>query len=134
MNENQLFNNLKALEDASFPKACSNCGKRYENEQAFISQTTAYQSAPQVSESIDEAGNTYIKIARQCACGQAILDHFGDRRDTSEQGDVRRLAFDKVVKQLVEHGLTAEQAREELINHMHNKKSPLLEKLGVFTR
>jgi len=132
MDNTQLFKNLKALEDASFPKECSQCGTRFENEKDYIEKSVAYQKAPNLSECQDENGQVYLKLIRNCRCGQPILDHFGDRRDQSKQGAMRRKAFDKVIKTLIEKGLTAKSARNELLNHMNNKKSPLLEKLGVF--
>lgn len=134
MIEPELFKNLKALEDASFPKACTSCGKQYENEAAFVNQTSTCHEAPCVVESKDQDGKAYIRVARQCSCGQAILDHFGNRRDTSTKGEFRRQAFEKVVQQLVKQGISPARAREELINHMQNKKSALLEQLGVFNR
>lgn len=134
MDNSALFNNLQALEDASFPKACGQCGRRFENEKDYIQNTLPYQKSPGISESKDHKGRVFLKLIRKCHCGQPILDHFGDRRDNSEQGELRRKAFNKVVKTLVEKGLTAKDARKELINHMNNKKSDVLEKMGVFRR
>jgi len=132
MSNAELFAKLKALEDASFPKECSKCGTRFENEKDYIEKSVAYQKAPKVTECQDDQGKVYLKLVRNCRCGQPILDHFGDRRDQSKQGEMRRKAFDKVIKTLIEKGLSAESARAELLNHMNNRKSPILEKLGIF--
>ncbi|MDQ7048619.1 MAG: hypothetical protein Q9M92_03435 [Enterobacterales bacterium] len=132
MDTPKLFRNLKALEDASFPKECSQCGTRFENEKDYIEKSVAYQKAPNLSECRDEQGQVYLKLIRNCHCGKPILDHFGDRRDQSKQGEMRRKAFDKVIKTLIDKGLTAQSARTELLNHMNNRKSPILEKLGIF--
>jgi len=133
-NNDALFKNLQALEDASFPKACDKCGARFENEKDYIDNTSPHQQSPGLSEIKDKKGRTFLKLIRKCHCGQPILDHFGDRRDKSQKGEVRRGAFDKVVNSLVDKGLNATKARLELINHMNNKKSFVLEKMGIFRR
>lgn len=129
-----LFRNLKALEDASFPKECTKCSRRFENETEYIKQTTPYEEVSGFTESKDKSGKTYLKLVRRCHCGEPILDYFGNRRDESKQGELRRQAFDKVVNSLIKKGLSREQAREELLNHLSNKKSALLESLGIFNR
>ncbi len=128
----QLFKNLKALEDASFPKACDRCGMHFSNEADYIEKTVPYQKSSGLTESIDGDGQTFIKLIRQCHCGSPIVDHFDNRRDMSAQGEIRRRAFNKVIDNLIQKGLTHEKARQELLNYMQNKKSPLLEQLGIF--
>ena len=133
--DNQLlFKNLKALEDASFPKECANCQRRFENESDYIQLTTPYQEASGFTESKDKSGKVYLKLVRRCQCGEPILDYFGNRRDESKQGELKRQAFEKVINSLIAKGLSREQARTELLNHLNNKKSALLESLGIFNR
>ena len=129
-----LIKNLHALEDASFPKACDNCGARFENETDYIRNTFPYQQEPRLKAIQDKKGRTYLKLIRKCQCGQPILDHFGDRRDNSNQGEIRRKAFDKVVHSLIKQGLSMDRARLELLNHMNNQKSTVLERMGIFNR
>lgn len=133
-NDQSLFRNLKALEDASFPKECTQCQRRFENEDEYIKLTTPYEEASGFTESKDNSGKVYLKLVRRCQCGEPILDYFGNRRDESKQGELRRQAFEKVIKNLEERGLSRAQARTELINHLRNKKSALLESLGIFNR
>ncbi len=132
MDNSALFKNLQALEDASFPKECSQCEARFESEKHYIENTVPYQKQPALVEEQDKNGRIFLKLIRKCLCGQPILDHFGDRRDQSKQGELRRQAFDKVIITLVEKGLPIEKVRHELLNHMSNKKSDVLENLGVF--
>lgn len=132
MDNKSLFNNLQALEDASFPKECNNCSLVYLNEKEYIQKTVPYEKKPELVEDLNEQGDVYLKLVRRCPCGQPILDHFGDRRDQSKQGEIRRRAFQKVVDSLQEKGLSAESARQELLNHMKNKGSKVLESLGIF--
>ena len=130
----ELFQNLRALEGAAFPKACKKCGQRYQNEREYIEKTSRYHDVPSFTESASEDGKTYLKLVRQCVCGEPILDHFGDRRDMTRKGELKRQAFEKVILSLQSHGLDRTQARKELLNHLNNRKSPLLEKLGIFNR
>jgi uncharacterized C2H2 Zn-finger protein len=128
-----LFKNLQALEDASFPKACEQCGSVFNNEKEYIEKTRAYKKRSGFAAVQNEQGNTYIKLVRECLCGKPILDHFGDRRDPSQQGEVRRKAFTKVIKTLIDKGLSPDQARTERLNYMSSKSSKILEKLGIFS-
>ncbi|MGX5172967.1 oxidoreductase [Aliikangiella sp. IMCC44653] len=131
-NDNELFKNLKALEDASFPKACHKCGNRFENEAEYIAKTIPYTKSPSIAESQDNAGQSFVKVIRQCNCGMPIVDHFGDRRDMSQRGEIRRQAFEKVIVSLIEKGVSREIARQEMMKYMRGNKSLLLEKLGIF--
>ncbi len=134
MDNSTLFLNLQALEDASFPKTCDKCNARFENETDYVSNTLDYKKSSGLIEAKDKTGSSFVKLIRVCRCGQPIIDHFGDRRDNSKQGELRRKAFNKVVNSLIKKGLTRQKARKELLNHMNNKKSKLLEQLGIFTK
>lgn len=134
MKKGQLYKNLRALEDSAYPKECEKCGLVYDNERDYIDKTIAFHKAPSFTESVDKNGKTFLKLIRQCHCGAPILDHFGDRRDMSEKGELRRQAFEKVIQSMLEHGLSRKEARKELLNHLNHQKSPLLEKLGILNR
>jgi len=133
-NTQALFKNLRALEDASFPKQCDGCGNIFHSEKAYFQNTIPYEENPGLTESKNADGSTYLKLIRKCRCGKPILDHFGDRRDLSPKGDLRRKAFDKVINSLIDNGLEHAQARQELLNHLQNKKSKILEEMGIFSR
>ena len=132
--KHSLYENLKALEDASFPKACDKCGAIFNNEEEYISKSRPYQESTGFTEVLTKSGECYVKLIRECLCGQPILDHFSDRRDNSEQGEMRRKAFEKVIEDLVNRGFKKEVAREELLNHMKGRTSKVLTRLGVFSR
>lgn len=132
--KHSLYENLQALEDASFPKACDNCGMKFKNEQEYIEKSRPYQESTGFTQALSESGECFVKLIRECQCGQPILDHFSDRRDNSKKGEMRRKAFEKVVSDLVERGFKKETAREELLNHMRGRPSKLLTRLGVFSR
>ncbi len=134
MDTQVLFKNLRALEDASFPKQCDACGNTFKNEKEYINNTSPYSEDSGLTEFKNSEGTTYLKLIRKCHCGKPILDHFTDRRDLSPQGELRRQAFDKVINNLINHGLKRHQARKELLNHINHKKSKILENLGIFNR
>lgn len=134
MDNQQLYKDLQALEDASFPKSCCQCGEVFQNEQEYVIKTTTYNNTSGLAQAMDSKGESFVKLARQCLCGQPILDHFSDRRDTSKQGELRRCAFEKVINDLVAKGVRPEIARHELLNHMRGVESPILVKFGIFNR
>jgi len=130
----ELFANLKALDDASFPKQCPRCQRIYQNLADYIAQTQNDDQSSGIAAEQDERGQTYVAVIRRCTCGTRLLDHFNDRRDNSERGQKRRRAFDKVVEHLVQQGVEREQARNELLKHMHGQSSKLLEQFGIFSK
>lgn len=134
MDNDALIKSLQALDDASFPKSCDGCGKVFKCERDYLQNTIPCQHNPNLTEITDRKGRRFLKLARNCTCGKPIVDYFDDRRDKSKKGEIKRSAFNKVINTLLQEGLKREQARTELINYMSNKKSPLLEKLGVFKR
>ena len=79
-----LFRSLRALEEATFPKVCRNCGHRYEDAAEFLAATR--QVRPDhtgLKEGIDEDGAAIVEVFRNCACGSTLLETFSDRRDQS---------------------------------------------------
>ncbi|MCW8877104.1 MAG: hypothetical protein OQJ89_03780 [Kangiellaceae bacterium] len=132
MDNQQLYKDLQALEDASFPKSCDKCGEIFQNEHEYIAKSTAYNGSSGLAQARDNQGERFVKLARRCLCGQPILDHFNDRRDTSKQGELRRMAFEKVVNDLVAKGIKREIARQELLNHMRGIESKILVEFGIF--
>lgn len=133
-NKHSLYKNLQALEDASFPKACDQCGMIFNNEAEYIAKSRPYQESSGFTQALSDSGECFVKLIRECQCGQPILDHFSDRRDNSEQGEIRRKAFEKVITDLVKRGFDRDTARKELLNHMKGRPSKILTKLGVFAR
>ncbi|MCW8879694.1 MAG: hypothetical protein OQK51_21760 [Kangiellaceae bacterium] len=132
--DDALFNDLVALEQSSFPKKCVTCGAIYKNIEDFTSRTVEVQGRSGLKISEDDDGETILELFRNCECGSTLLDFFENRRDTSEQGLRRRKAFDTVLNDLVEKGLTVEVARKELKYYMRHKRSPILEEFGVFKK
>ena len=97
-----LFRSLRALEEATFPKLCRNCGRKYEDAAEFLAATR--QVRPDhtgLKEGIDEDGAAIVEVFRNCACGSTLLETFSDRRDQSPGGLRRRQRFGEMLDKLV---------------------------------
>lgn len=131
MYKNQLFKNLKPIDDSSFPKACDQCDTHFKNEKDFILNTIAYHKDSGLSEGIDEEGAQFIKLIRVCRCEQPILDYFKDRRASSTKAQSRRLAFQKLLDQITKKKTPHHKARALVLDFMKNKKSMALKTMGI---
>jgi hypothetical protein len=128
----ELFEDLVALEQNSFPKKCATCGAVYKNVEDFTARTVHINGNSGLKTAEGDEGETILELFRNCECGSTLLDFFADRRDMSAQGEKRRVAFDKVLKHLIDNGIEDELARTELKYYLRHKKSDLLDKLKVF--
>lgn len=106
------------LENASFPKRCSNCGKIYHDEIQFFQET---RSIPHKHSDIrpvkDDPAvrNIYLEVYRNCSCGSTLMERFHSRRDLSEAGLERRAAFESMLGKLELSGMTRQEARQSLL-------------------
>ncbi|WP_444994637.1 oxidoreductase [Aliikangiella sp. IMCC44359] len=132
MESKELFDDLVALEECSFPKKCETCGAVYNSVEDFTQKTAHINQKSGLKASEDDDGETILELFRNCVCGSTLLDFFADRRDMSEAGNNRRQAFEKVLKYIIKQGIERDVAREELKYYLKHKKSELLAKLGVF--
>ncbi|MCC1497229.1 oxidoreductase [Alcanivorax sp. 1008] len=109
------------LQAESFPKHCRICGKVYEDQMQFLTQTTPVTYAPSsIREVAQEDGShdLYLEVFRHCGCGATLMEFFHSRRDLSEDGITRRQLFDSMVKILEETGQTRQQARAALLERL----------------
>ena len=122
-----LFRSLQALEEASFPKVCRNCGRKYEDAAEFLAATR--QVRPDhtgLKESIDEGGGAIVEVFRNCTCGSTLLESFSDRRDQSPNGLLRRKRFGEMLDKLVADGVEFGLARTELLKLMRGQPHDLI--------
>lgn len=122
-----LFRSLRALEEATFPKVCRNCGHRYEDAAEFLAATR--QVRPDhtgLKEGIDEDGAAIVEVFRNCACGSTLLETFSDRRDQSPGGLRRRQRFGEMLDKLVADGVEYARARTELLKLMRGQPHDLI--------
>ncbi|MCG7900565.1 MAG: oxidoreductase [Candidatus Thiodiazotropha lotti] len=136
MDYNTLLEGLQELSDTAFPRVCTNCGKEYPDLQTFIYETQQLEGRSGLMENVgcpDEGDEPIVELYRNCICGSTLMEFFSDRRDTSEVGLQRRQLFDNLLAQLVEMGVSTEEARNELKLFLSTGKSVLLEKMGIRT-
>ena len=123
----QDFEGLRALIDSAFPKTCATCGHIYLTAEQFFSET---QDMPRGKSSlkaaIEDDGLVLVEAFRNCRCGSTLMDEFNCRRDQSENGLRRRLAFDKVMGQLRARHIAEEIGRAEIIKFLHSQPNTLV--------
>jgi hypothetical protein len=129
----ELFKDLKALSDASFPKRCAMCGQVYSSVKEYVEKTQDVSGQSGLKKGYDDDDKPIVELFRNCVCGSTLMDCFNDRRDISEAGLKRRALFGKLIAMLESKGLEAGVARKELLKVMRGEPSAVLEKLGINT-
>jgi len=125
--DRELFNGLKALTEASFPKKCATCQRVYQTADEFIQQTQLVGDKSGLKSSIDDDDSVIVELFRNCVCGSTLMDCFKDRRGSSKRRDV----FGKLLILLCDKGLEREHARTELLKVLHGESSQVIEDLGI---
>jgi hypothetical protein len=129
--DNDIYSDLRALIESSFPKKCNTCGRTYQNAAEFILETEkvgAKGSGLKSTEDYD--GSTIVELFRNCPCGSTLMDAFNDRRDLSEKGETRRKNFDKLLKLIqTTHKIEKDIAREELLKIMRGQSSDIIKNI-----
>ncbi|MEE4251613.1 MAG: oxidoreductase [Alcanivoracaceae bacterium] len=109
------------LQAESFPKKCRICGKVYQDQAQFLTQTTPVtHTSSCIREVAQEDGShdLYLEVFRNCGCGSTLMEFFHSRRDLSEEGITRRQLFDSMMKILQEAGQAPQQARAMLLKKL----------------
>lgn len=108
-----LYKGLQVLEEKLFPKTCAKCEAVYFSLEDFLEKTEAIPHSSGLKDySIDEK---MVALFRNCRCESTLIIPCTDRRDSTDYGDRKREAFDKLLKLLVESGLDKEVAYQKLI-------------------
>jgi hypothetical protein len=122
-----LFSGLRELAESSFPKRCKNCGREYLNSTEFFAATQPVRANTSgLKQSRDDEGHMIVELFRNCICGSTLLESFGNRRNPSEDGNLRRERFQDMVGKLVANGCAEETARSELLKLMRGQAHDLL--------
>lgn len=129
-----LFNGLKALSDASFPKKCSFCGQEYASVDEYVKKTEDVRGHSGLKKGYDDDDKPIVELFRNCVCGSTLMDCFNDRRDASEGGLKRRKLFGKLMEMITAKGIDDYTARTELLKILRGEQSETLGKLGINTQ
>ncbi|MFH0926649.1 MAG: oxidoreductase [bacterium] len=125
----EFYNGLSSLSDMAFPRRCSCCKKVYTTAEEFLSQTESIRGQSGLMESINDDEKPIVELYRNCACGSTLMEFFGDRRDNSEKGQLRRQKFGQLLDMLKTVGIETGVARQELLKILHGKDSEFLKKV-----
>lgn len=129
--DSHLFENLKALSETSFPKKCNSCGEVYETSEQFIQKTGDVYGTSGLKAGQGDCGGQIVELFRNCRCGSTLMECFNDRRDPGQAGLKRRELFGRLMAILEKKGLSAGQARAELLKLIHGEHSQILEQMGI---
>ncbi|WP_374246727.1 oxidoreductase [Zoogloea sp.] len=122
-----LFRSLQALEEATFPKVCRNCGQAYADAAEFLAATRQVRADHSgLKQSLDDDGSAIVEVFRNCVCGSTLLEVFYDRRDQSPNGLKRRQRFGELLDKLVADGVAHDRARAELLKLVRGQPHDLI--------
>ena len=121
----EFYAGLRDLDECSFPKTCNMCGRTYGSANDFVTKTEGVQHPSGLSEMSFRDKIPFVGLFRNCLCGSTIVGTFKDRRDTSKKGIRARQRFGKLLDMLVEAGLDADIAREELKKLLRGEESKI---------
>jgi hypothetical protein len=122
--DQMIFDGLRALVEAAFPKHCRNCGRRFDTAEEFLLQTQTLRSdISGLKQSVDDENVVIVEAYRNCLCGSTLMDLFSNRRDTSGAGQHRRDLFNKLLPHLQEKGMTRPAARAYLLRLLRGQVS-----------
>lgn len=127
----RAYAGLRALCATAFPKSCPDCGRVYRTAQAFVDATQAVAGGKSgLKQLTGDDGRVIVELSRRCACGSALGDFFGDRRNRSAAGLARRRRFGELADWLVSRGVAPRTAHAELLGALSGKTSKLLREQG----
>lgn len=134
-----FYHDLQELVDTTFPKTCTKCGKVYATKEAFLTETIPVKDITLEDRSglfHLEGGpiETAVGLFRNCTCGTTLMADFQDRRDNSDNGQVRRQRFAALMDTLSTKGMARAEARRELLRVLHGETSRLIDELLDDTR
>lgn len=123
-----LYDGLQALAKSSFPKRCIECGRDYQNVDAFIADTQRLKTGDSGLKPVEqEDGSQLVELFRDCPCGATLKDVFDNRRDTSPEGIKRRNKFGQLMLRVQEdYNVDKNSARKELLKIMDGRSSKII--------
>jgi hypothetical protein len=120
--DEQLYQGLKALAEASFPKRCQSCGRVFNDAAEFAAATDRITGGTSgLKQAQDDSGRRIVELFRNCPCGSTLMEPFGDRR----ADETRRAHFDSVLTLLETRGFARNEARIALRKIMRGENGAL---------
>ena len=111
-----LFAGLQQLADSAFPKRCANCGREYRTAAEFLAATRPLRADTSgLKQARGDDGHAFVELFRNCVCGSTLLESFRNRRDLSEEGNMRRKRFEDMVGKLVAMGYPSAIDRKSVV-------------------
>ncbi len=127
----EIYDGLRSLAASDFPRKCATCGRVFESSEQFLAETESLWGASGLKTGHGDDDETVVELFRNCPCGSTLLEIYGDRRDSSAVGQLRRERFAALVKMLHERaGLDPVEARVEVLKVLHGERSEVLESIG----
>ena len=127
----ELYQQLRPLVENPFTKECPTCGHIFQNFDEFISQTQTDLRSSGLVELVKTNSRAIVGLYRHCSCGEMLLVLCKGRRDTTEEGIRRRIAFGEILESLKAAGVDAAVARQELLKIVRGEESDLIKKFAT---
>lgn len=120
---------LKELDRSTFPRACPKCGRPFADLAEFLRETVEPTGSTGLS--AYNLDRTIVAVYRNCKCQSTLMVVCQDRRDRTPAGLKRRQLFDRLVNHLQSAGLSASEARQEVLNLLRGEANRVVEVLGA---
>lgn len=122
----EIYEELKAFVDESFPQECSMCGKVYNSLGDLLDDTEGVGKPGTFVNSLGYQNVPYVDMCRNCSCGSSLMVIFESRRDMSDTGRKRRDDFQLMMDLIMQQGIDQETAQRELLGVLAGHPSQLL--------
>lgn len=120
LSANSLYQGLRAIWDTEFPKTCPKCQRVYGSFEEYLVDTHPLEHSSGLMGYSIRNPEQQVGLFRNCECGTTIMAFCHDRRDISEAGNKRRELFGELMNRLIDHGASAEEARNRLLAELRH--------------
>lgn len=129
--EEEWHTGLRALDNSSFPKKCGNCGKVFETAEQYFTETADIRNQTGLRRYVADDTSVVVELFRNCPCGSTLMDNFADRRDEATAGNARRKRFSKMKQSLIDSGLDADTAHQQVLKLFRKEQREIDKKLEL---
>ena len=129
--EEEWHTGLQALDSSSFPKKCGNCGTVFETAAQYFKETADIRNQTGLRRYVADDTTVIVELFRNCPCGSTLMDCFTDRRDEANNGHARRERFNKLKQSLIDSGLDADTAHQQVLELFRKEQREIDKKLEL---